>query len=115
MKITKEFRHELDTEDIKLTAEILHFAGTNPAERKKIETEQEAWRSVNAMFEDKEKELTQKLDEKDKVIDEKDKAIDEKDKVIDEKDKVIDEKDKAISTLVKQLEELKRQLDEKKK
>ncbi len=107
-KITKEFRHELDTEDIKLTAEILHFAGTNPAERKKIETEQEAWRSVNAMFEDKEKELTQKLDEKDKVIDEKDKAI-------DEKDKVIDEKDKALSTLAKQLEELKRQLDEKKK
>ncbi len=101
MKITKEFRHELDTEDIKLTAEILHFAGTNPAERKKIETEQEAWRSVNAMFEDKEKELTQKLDEKDKII--------------DEKDKVIDEKDKALSTLAKQLEELKRQLDEKKK
>ena len=56
-KITKEFRHELDSEDIKLTTDILHFSGTNPEERKKIETEQEAWRTVNAMFEDKEKEF----------------------------------------------------------
>jgi hypothetical protein len=76
-KITKEFNHELDTEDIKLTTDILHFAGTNPEERKKIEIEQEAWRTVNAMFEDKEKELTKKLDEKDKIIDEKDKIIEE--------------------------------------
>jgi len=36
-KITKEFVHELDTEDIKITTDILHFAGTNPEERKKIE------------------------------------------------------------------------------
>lgn len=69
-KITKEFKHDLDTEDIKLTTDILHFAGTNPEERKKIETEQEAWRTVNAMFEDKEKELMAVIDEKDKVIDE---------------------------------------------
>jgi hypothetical protein len=96
-KITKEFNHELDTEDIKLTTDILHFAGTNPEERKKIEIEQEAWRTVNAMFEDKEKELTKKLDEKDKVIDEKDKVIDEKDKVINEKDKIIEELMKQIN------------------
>jgi hypothetical protein len=74
---TKEFNQELNTEDIKLTTDILHFAGTNPEERKKIEIEQEAWRTVNAMFEDKEKELTKKLDEKDKVINEKDKIIEE--------------------------------------
>jgi hypothetical protein len=90
-KITKEFVHELDTEDIKITTDILHFAGTNPEERKKIEIEQEAWRTVNAMFEDKEKELMAVIDEKDKVIDEKDKVIDEKDKVIDEKDRIIEE------------------------
>jgi septal ring factor EnvC (AmiA/AmiB activator) len=92
-KITKEFRHQLDSEDIKLTTDILHFAGTNPEERKKIETEQEAWRTVNAMFEDKEKEL---------------KAV------IDEKDKVINEKDKVLEEMAKELEELKRKLNSKK-
>jgi hypothetical protein len=99
-KITKEFIHELDNDDIKLTTDILHFAGTNPEERKKIETEQEAWRTVNAMFEDKEKELMA--------------VIDESKKVINEKDKVIDEKDKELEKMAKELEELKQKLNEKK-
>ena len=99
-KITKEFIHELDTEDIKLTTDILHFSGTNPEERKKIEIEQEAWRTVNAMFEDKEKELMA-------VIYVKDKALDEKDKALDEKDKALDEKDKLIEELLKKIDESK--------
>jgi hypothetical protein len=74
-KIVKEYRHELDNEEVKLTTDILHFAGTNPEERKKIEIEQEAWRTVNAMFEDKEKELLKKIKEKDEAIDEKDRLI----------------------------------------
>jgi hypothetical protein len=85
-KITKEFKHDLDTQEIKETTDILHFAGTNPEERKKIETEQEAWRTVNAMFEDKENELMA----------------------------VIIEKDKALEKMVKELEELKRKLNDKK-
>ncbi|MCU0340139.1 MAG: hypothetical protein MUE30_09645 [Spirosomaceae bacterium] len=76
-KVTKEFRHDPDNEDLKLTTDILHFAGTNPEERKKIEIEQEAWRSINAMFEDKEKEFTKKLAEQKKALDEKDKLIEE--------------------------------------
>ena len=102
-RIIKEFNHELDTEDIKLTTDILHFSGTNPTERKKIETEQEAWRTVNAMFEDKEKEFYKKLDEKEKALDVKDKALDEKDNVVNEKDSVINEKDKIIEELMKKL------------
>ncbi len=98
-RITKEFRHEVDNEDIKMATEILHYTGTNPEERRKIETEQEAWRTVNAMFEDKEKELLQRLDEKDKALGEKDKALDEKDKALDE--------------MAKQLQELRQRLDEK--
>jgi hypothetical protein len=85
-KITKEFKHDLDTQEIKETTDILHFAGTNPEERKKIETEQEAWRTVNAMFEDKENELMA----------------------------VIVEKDKALEKMAKELEELKRKLNDKK-
>jgi hypothetical protein len=96
-KITKEFKHKLDSEDIKLTTDILHFAGTNPEERKRIEIEQEAWRTVNAMFEDKEKELMAVIDENKKVIDENKKVIDEKDKVIDEKDKIIEELIKKLN------------------
>ena len=106
-KITKEFKHDLDTEEIKETTDILHFAGTNPEERKKIETEQEAWRTVNAMFEDKENELMA-------VIVEKVKVIDEKEKVIDEKDKALEENKKALEKMAKELEELKRKLNDKK-
>jgi hypothetical protein len=112
-KITKQFSHPTDNEDVKILTDILHHSGTNPEERKRIETEQEAWRTVNAMFEDKERELMKKIDEKDKVIDEKDKVIDEKDKVIDEKEKALDETKNKNAELLKQLEELKRKLEEK--
>jgi hypothetical protein len=76
-KITKEFMHETDIEEVKIITDILHHSGTNPKERKEIEDEQEAWRTVNAMFEDKEKELLKELSEKDKALDEKDKIIEE--------------------------------------
>lgn len=66
-KITKQFNHPTDNEDVKILTEILHYSGTNPEERKRIETEQEAWRTVNAMFKEKEKELLKRLEEKDKV------------------------------------------------
>jgi hypothetical protein len=74
-KIIKEFKHDLDNEEIKVATEILHHAGTDPESRKNIETEQEAWRSVNAMFEDKEKEFTRKLNEKDKLLQELSKEL----------------------------------------
>ncbi len=113
-RIVKEFTHEIDNEDIKLSTDILHFSGTNTEERKKIETEQEAWRSVNAMFEDKEKKYLKELADKDKSIDEKDKLIDEKDKSIDQKVKLIDEKDKSIDEKDKLIEELMKKLNFKK-
>jgi hypothetical protein len=95
-KVVKEFKHQLDNEEVKITTDILHFAGTNPAERKKIEIEQEAWRTVNAMFEDKEQELM--------------KALDEKDKALDEKNRALDEKNRALDEMARQLEALKQQL-----
>jgi hypothetical protein len=69
-KIVKEFTHKIDTEEIKFTTDILHFSGTNTEERKKLETEQEAWRSVNAMFEDKEREFKRTIDEMQREINE---------------------------------------------
>jgi hypothetical protein len=56
----------------------LHYVGTNPQEKKKIEIEQEAWRSVNAMFEEKEKKYQRQLEEKDKLIEELMRKLNEK-------------------------------------
>lgn len=83
-KITKQFSHPTDTEEVKILTDLLHHTGTNPAERKQIEIEQEAWRTVNAMFEEKEKELLKKLKETEKALSDKDKVLEEKDKLIQE-------------------------------
>ena len=90
-KITKQFQHPTDTEDVKIMTDILHHSGTNPEERKRIEDEQEAWRTVNAMFEDKERELLKELSYTKMELNKKDKALGEKDKALDEKDKIIEE------------------------
>jgi len=74
-KITKEFNHEVDIEEIKIATDILHHSGTNTEERRKIENEQEGWRSVNAMFEDKEKKYQKALEESRKALTEKDLLI----------------------------------------
>lgn len=76
-EIVKEFNHEIDLEELKLATDILHYAGTEPNEKKKIEIEREAWRTVNAMFEEKEKELLAELEEKEKELSEKNKIIEE--------------------------------------
>lgn len=47
-KITKEFKHEADIEEVKIINDILHHLGTDPVEKKKIETEHEAWRTLDA-------------------------------------------------------------------
>ncbi len=77
-KIIKEFNHEVDIEELKIATDILHHSGTNPEEKKKIETEQEAWRSVNAMFDDKEKKYLKQLKDKDDYIAELLRKLDEK-------------------------------------
>jgi len=67
-KIIKEFNHTTDLEEVKIMTDILHHSGTDTEEKKKIETEQEAWRSVNAMFEDEMKGFIKALNEKDQII-----------------------------------------------
>jgi len=51
-EITKEFKHETDLEEVKIITDILLYTGTDPIEKKKIETEQEAWRTVDAYTDD---------------------------------------------------------------
>jgi hypothetical protein len=104
-KIVKQFTHSADSEDIKILTDILHHSGTNPEERKQIEIEQEAWRSVNAMFEENNKELLKKLSESEKELNEKNKVLVEKDKVLEEKDKALDEQAKLIEELLRKINE----------
>ncbi len=99
-KIIKEFNHTADLEEVKIMTDILHHSGTDPKEKKKIETEQEAWRSINALFSDKEKKFLKELNEKSQEIKEKNQEINEKDQEINEKDQ--------------EIAELKRMLDEQK-
>ena len=86
-KIVKEFTHATDIEEVGIMTDILHYSGTDPGERKKIETEQEAWRTVEAMTEG----LREKVMEQSKVIKEKDQALTEKDQALTEKDQLIAE------------------------
>src|SRR5215211_3201790 len=62
-KITKQFPHPTDTEEVKIITDILHHAGTNPEERKQIEAEQEAWRTVEALFANERKAYEKALEE----------------------------------------------------
>ena len=100
-KIVKEFNHQTDIEEVELITGILHHSGTNPEERKKIETEQEAWRTVDAMAES----LREKVEEQSKAIKEKDQALTEKNQALTEKDQALIEKDKLIAELLKKLNE----------
>ena len=109
-KIVKDYTHNIDNEDIKTLADMLHYSGTDKVERQKLEIEQEAWRSIDAMTENlREKVLKQNkaLAEKEKTINEKEKSISKKDKTIHEKDKTISEKDKLIEELMRKLKEKK--------
>ena len=108
LKITKEFHHDTDIEEVKIITDILHYSCTDPTEKKKIETEQEAWRTVYAMTADTREEneqLTLALSETKKELNQKDLAL-------SESKKELSEKDLALSEMARQLEELKRKLGE---
>ncbi|MFM2377250.1 MAG: hypothetical protein RLZZ165_2347 [Bacteroidota bacterium] len=111
-RIVKEFMHETDLEEVRLITDILHHSGVSPEERKLIETEKEAWRTVQAMFAKTERKYLKELEEKDKALEEKDKTLEEKDKALEEKDKALEEKDKTLEEKDKALEEKDKALEE---
>ena len=112
-KIIKEYFHELDIDELKIATDILHHAGTNPKEKKEIENEQEAWRTVYALSGD----LREKLDNQYKAISqmnialsEKDEALVKKEEALVEKNEALVKKDQILDNLQKEIEDLKRQL-----
>ncbi len=106
--IIKNYPYLVDLEEVKLMADILHYAGTEPEERKKIEIEQEAWRTINAMIADTAKALADTT----KALVDTENALEEKDKELTENQKILAEKEMQTQELLQQLEELKRKLGE---
>ncbi len=96
-EITKEFKHEADIEEVKIITDILHYSGTDPVEKKKLEIEQEAWRTVDALTGD----LREKAERADKLMQE-----------LDDSQRALNESEKTNIELLKQLEEMKRRLGE---
>ncbi len=90
-KVTKQFTHNTDIEEVEIITNILHHSGTDPDERRLIDTEKEAWRTINATFENERKAFEKALTEKNQALTEKDKALTEKDKALTEKDRIIEE------------------------
>jgi hypothetical protein len=121
-KIIKEFKHSTDSDEMKILTDILHFSGTDPLEKKKIEDEQEAYRTIDALTEGlkgkveahlktieqqgKVIEVNEKiLQENEKILQENEKILQEKDKTLQEKDKTLQEKDKTLQEKDKTLQE----------
>ncbi|CAM3789873.1 hypothetical protein FLBR109950_01595 [Flavobacterium branchiophilum] len=61
---------------MKLTTSILHHAGTDPKDRKELEDEQEAWRTIDALTGN----IRHKTDQLLQIISEKEQALIDKDK-----------------------------------
>jgi len=72
-EILKDYNYDVDLAEIKLMADLLYQTGADAETRKQIAAEQEAWRSVNALMENKDKAYKKALE----IIEEKDKLIEE--------------------------------------
>ncbi len=123
-EIIKEFKHDPDLEEIRTMTDILHYVGTDPKEKKEIETEQEAWRTINVFLkglEEKAKQYLAQLEESQKAFEESQKTLEESQKTLEEttkalekKDRVLEESQKALQEKERLIAELLRKLDEQK-
>ncbi len=59
----KNYPYSIDTEELKLMTDILVHTASDPEERKKLETEQEAWRTIEALTGGLREKLTKKEQE----------------------------------------------------
>jgi hypothetical protein len=107
-KIIKEFIHEVDLEEVKITTDILHYSGTDPREKKKIDTEQEAWRTVDALtggMKEREKRYLRELKAQDDALKEKDETLKAQEEALKGREEALREKDALIAELLRKLDE----------
>jgi len=91
-QIIKKYNHEIDEADVKNMTDILHYIGTEPEEKKRIEDEQEAYRVLNNAVMEKTEEMQREMLEIRKAM---------------------EEKDRTMKEMMIELEEMKRRLDDK--
>lgn len=109
-EIVKEYLYNTDDEDINTITAILHHSGTDPQSRQEIEREQEAWRSVNAMFEEKAKALKKELETTSKELKTKNKELETTNKELETRNKELETKNKELEEQRKLIEALKKKL-----
>ena len=95
-RIVKEYAHEADVAEVRLITDILHHSGTSPEERREIEKEREAWRTVEVMMGRKEKEYLRQLAEKEKELKKKNEALEETRHKLAEQERLIQELKKKL-------------------
>jgi len=111
--ILKEYNFPVMNEVVNEMISILVYVGADEKLRKAIEDEQDAYRLLEVMAENRRKELEKVIREKDETIKENTKTIKENVKTIKEKDKTIKEnaktiqkKDETIAELLARVTEL---------
>jgi tetratricopeptide (TPR) repeat protein len=98
-KIIKEFIHEVDLEEVKITTDILHYSGTDPREKMKIDTEQEAWRTVDALtggMKEREKRYLRELKEQEEALKTQNEALKAQDETLKEQEEALKEQEEAL-------------------
>jgi hypothetical protein len=108
-EIVKRYDHLPDDENVREMTDLLHYVGTDPEERRELEMEQEAIRTLTASF----ARTVNTIKEQEKEIEEQGKALEEKDKVLEEQAKALEEQDKENAELKRLLAELQHQLHKK--
>lgn len=115
-EITKDFMHQIDNEEVKLTADILHLAGTHPEERKKLEVEQEGWRTLDALSGGaltRSENLLKHLDAQKIAMETQQKEIETQQRMMQNQQKAMEEQEKAINDKDKMIEELTKRLNQR--
>ena len=116
--ILKEYPYEAsDNDELQLMVDILHHSGTDPETRKEIEAEQEAWRSINAMFEQRERELQEEIKKRDTRLSEQEQELEQERQEKEQREKELEQerqekeqREKELEKALRELEELKRKM-----
>lgn len=112
-RIVKEYHHHADLSEVQDMATLLHYAGTNPAERRRIEVEQEAWRTVEAMYQERSGKLIVELSVLKHDLATNQQALAEQEQIVAEQEKALAEQEKAIADKDRMIAELLRKINDK--
>ena len=109
-KTLKTYDYQVDNEYIREMVSILEYVGADAKQRQAIEDEQEAYRLLEVMSENRRKELEAVIKAKDKELEEKNKTLKANQEVLKEKNDALKAKDDALKEQERIIAELKAQL-----